>query len=378
MDAIQGAAALPAARTQTIGLNKQISLQALATAGADALTQDGGPPVAESRKHCGHHEHGRHHGRHGHHHNESEAGLRYRRSERTSLFIQTQEGDIVRLRFKQVESLGVKATAGSDGETELSAVEIRARETTRLGISVEGDLNDDELAAIQAVVDQAAGLAGDFFSGNAASAFDGAAALDVDGQQLAKVVLRMRVNEQLSYSRLGPQLAVSQPLIPGEASGEVPGEAPGQAVGSSESAPQAGQSAPSAASAGPAVTAQPEAAETSPAPEAGEAEVSARDPVSIYSEVFGFLSRLLASFSTAEILEADAPGGVPTGDASGESGVQLSLKLRIFSSMVASIHLSAPRAPEESSGSEVTGLSVLSDAVETMAAANEPPLEQIA
>jgi hypothetical protein len=46
--------------------------------------------------------------------------------------------------------------------------------------------------------------------------------------------------------------------------------------------------------------------------------------------------------------------------------------------MVASIHLSAPRAPEESSGSEVTGLSVLSDAVETMAAANEPPLEQIA
>ena len=48
----------------------------------------------------------------------SASSLRYRRSERTTLFIRTQEGDLVRLSFRTRESVNLQTAHAQDGDGE--------------------------------------------------------------------------------------------------------------------------------------------------------------------------------------------------------------------------------------------------------------------
>jgi hypothetical protein len=127
----------------------------------------------------------------------SSAALRFRRSERTALYIETQEGDVVRLKIKVRDSLHAATHTGDDGAT---LTEVAASSTIKIRFSVEGDLNADELAAIRSVVEQATAIAGEFFAGDAPEAFAAAAGLEIDGAQLARVGLRLAVREQLGYA----------------------------------------------------------------------------------------------------------------------------------------------------------------------------------
>src|SRR5690606_13188218 len=100
----------------------------------------------------------------------SVASLRYRRSERAALYIETQEGDIVRLRDKV--SSGLDGRVGqARGECDVGELGVKARSDVRIRFTVEGDLNAEELAAIRSVVEQVGGLAEELFAGDAAEAF---------------------------------------------------------------------------------------------------------------------------------------------------------------------------------------------------------------
>lgn len=89
----------------------------------------------------------------------------------------------------------------------LKTLQLEGGSSTQIKFSVKGDLNADELAAITSVIDQAGALAEDFFAGDLQSAFESAAAMTIDGQQLTKVGLKMQVREQFTYSQ--------QDLLPG-------------------------------------------------------------------------------------------------------------------------------------------------------------------
>ena len=160
---------------------------------------------------------------HRHHDHEEVAGLTYRRSERTSLTLETQEGDKVRLKIKATEMLAVESgKTGVDGDEQtISELEVQASSRTRIAVRVNGDLNEQELAAIQSVIEQAGAMAEDFFSGNASDAFASASELEIDATQLANVRIRMKTSEQLTYPMAGalqalgvtPQVETDEPNI---------------------------------------------------------------------------------------------------------------------------------------------------------------------
>ena len=138
-----------------------------------------------------------------HKHRHEDAGetgaLTYRRSERTSLMVETLEGDTVRLKVKASESLTVNGgQLNEDGDT-IADIEMLARSHTRISVKVKGDLNEQEMTAIQAIIDQAGSMATDFFAGDAEDAFATASALEIDATQLANVRIRMKSSEQLTY-----------------------------------------------------------------------------------------------------------------------------------------------------------------------------------
>jgi hypothetical protein len=140
---------------------------------------------------------------------DSTATLRYRRSERTALYIQTQEGDVVRLRIKVRDSATASGSGGNGGDKPVAELSVNARSSVKISFHVDGNLNADELAAIQDVVEQVGTLADEFFAGDVPAAFAAAQDLNIDGSQLAKVGLRLSQHQSVTYR--GPAPASSAP-----------------------------------------------------------------------------------------------------------------------------------------------------------------------
>lgn len=111
------------------------------------------------------------------------------------LSVTTREGDRLRISIAQASASYSEqgVVAGSDGQNS-AAVAYSRGSSVQIGafqISVEGDLNDQELAALGDLLKQVEGLSSSFYSGDMAGAFDRAMALDMDGSQLASLSLRL-------------------------------------------------------------------------------------------------------------------------------------------------------------------------------------------
>ncbi len=132
----------------------------------------------------------------------------YARTDKASLSIGTQEGDEVRIRFASRSGL-VAQDGGADSGAERR---VYGFASGRIEVSVEGDLNDEELAAIGALVAKVDALAKDFFAGDIQKAFTAAAHLGFDGEQIASFALKLSSRELLQQS--GPVAALPKPPQP--------------------------------------------------------------------------------------------------------------------------------------------------------------------
>jgi hypothetical protein len=237
-------------------------------------------------------------------------------------------------------------SSDSDPEsgTEVAETTLRAKSSMKLSLTVKGDLNDDEMAAIQAVFVQSAALADEFFAGDYAAAFESASALQIDAQQLAKVSLRLQVRESLTYSGSG-----LPPILFGAPSGSEPvaiesapkaQTAPAVTEAKAQSAPAEPApetavpvaTAPNAESDSEAVAAESESAgETLPAEQAASPAATSASAF-WFAAVIDFVGKLIDAFDVpAETVEPSEA------DPSRKSDLDLSLKLRIFSSMLVEI-----------------------------------------
>lgn len=346
---------------------------------------------------------------------ESTFSLRYRGSARTALLIETQEGDTVRLKIKATESLKVDAARLEDGDRVVSSAQLQNRSRTSISLIVNGDLNAEELASIQSIVEQASKLASDFFSGDLNGAFKAATELDVDGQQLAKVGLKMRMKEQLTYSQHSVRNALA---VPPEKSAQSHLASSDRTVPKSEPAPVTPPTAVEQRTARPAVVAQTptENAESvspaSPALEVPPARPSAEStntvspssqrPLSMVanrgltpagngpldfmqdmlSVIADFLTQLADAFdqiqADSEPSDADSMGG--------QMSVSTTLKFKIFESvLVSASELAANEASSDSardvleSSSDDDGVPALvAETVEAVAAARQEPVSATA
>ncbi len=130
--------------------------------------------------------------------------------------IRTQEGDVVTLDLRRRESFSATDVAVQGAGGSFTSTEVEASSKSRLVLNVRGDINAEELAAIQGVFEQAEAIAADFFGGDIAAAFEAASGLAYDSEQLSRVSLRFREREvtNVSFAQASTFTSpVAQPVI---------------------------------------------------------------------------------------------------------------------------------------------------------------------
>jgi hypothetical protein len=163
----------------------------------------------------------------------------------------------VQIRFRNKEGVVSQTATSASGEER----RVYAFSAGRIEISVKGDLNDEELAAISELVGKVESLAADFFAGDVQKAFEAATTLGFDAEQIAGFALKLSTRESLRQESIGkPAIAkpapVPNPVI-------VPVGSTPEPEGVVESAPAAAVAVPvvpAAAAAPPESATSPEAA----------------------------------------------------------------------------------------------------------------------
>ena len=142
---------------------------------------------------------------------ESSLEVDARSRQRSVIRIRTQEGDVVRLDVSRADRLSVSEDVLETGEgiSRETAIELSSR--SRLSLKVRGDLNEAELTAIRDVFKVAENLAEEFFAGDIEAAFEIAAGLEYDSEQLARVSLRFRNVERISIAQSVLRTTVTGP-----------------------------------------------------------------------------------------------------------------------------------------------------------------------
>lgn len=136
------------------------------------------------------------------------AAITQKTQQKLALEVVTQEGDRVKIviderRFSDQRGI---AQTGPDGT--IAAFSSQSSFQGRYRISVEGQLNQDEQAALNDLFAQVDDISSRFFGGDVQSAFEQAQSLNLDGQQLASFALNLKfsqVTRASSYSETANQ-----------------------------------------------------------------------------------------------------------------------------------------------------------------------------
>jgi len=116
-------------------------------------------------------------------------------AETFELSVTTRDGDRLRISVAQASANWSQSSfaASSDGKS-TNVVGSSQSGSMRIGgwqVDVEGELDDDEIKALEKLFSQVQDLSDKFYAGDLAGAFDRAMALEMDGEQLASMSLRL-------------------------------------------------------------------------------------------------------------------------------------------------------------------------------------------
>ncbi|MGF6695344.1 DUF5610 domain-containing protein [Pseudomonas sp. D(2018)] len=117
------------------------------------------------------------------------------KAETFDLEVKTRDGDRLRISIAQASASWSRSSvvAASDGKNALVAASSQSS-SLQIGawqIEVDGELDDEEKAALSDLLGQVQDISSKFYSGDVAGAFDRAMALDMDGEQLASMSMRL-------------------------------------------------------------------------------------------------------------------------------------------------------------------------------------------
>jgi hypothetical protein len=116
-------------------------------------------------------------------------------AETFDLEVKTRDGDKLRISIAQASadwSRGsVAAAADGNGTVVLASGQSSSLRIGAWQVEVEGELDEEERAALGDLLGQVQDISSKFYSGDLAGAFDRALALDMDGEQLASMSLRL-------------------------------------------------------------------------------------------------------------------------------------------------------------------------------------------
>ena len=109
--------------------------------------------------------------------------------------VTTRDGDRLRISIAQASASwsqsGVLASSNGSGSSVLASSQSGSLQIGAWQVSVEGELDDEERAALEKLFGQVQDLSNKFYAGDLSGAFDRAMALDMDSEQLASMSLRL-------------------------------------------------------------------------------------------------------------------------------------------------------------------------------------------
>lgn len=138
----------------------------------------------------------------------------YQYQERSfSLDLKTSEGDSITIRVKSSQEASASQQSGGGW----SNLQWGSTDMTGFDLIIEGDLNDQERADIEALLGQVNELANDFYSGNYDLAWEKAQALDIEGSSLLSMDMNLRAVEAKGvgvYEQMSGDQALPKGLSP--------------------------------------------------------------------------------------------------------------------------------------------------------------------
>ena len=109
--------------------------------------------------------------------------------------VTTRDGDRLRISIAQASAnwsqSGIVASSNGNGSSVVASSQSGSLQIGAWQISVEGELDDEERAALEKLFGQVQDLSNKFYAGDLSGAFDRAMALEMDGEQLASMSLRL-------------------------------------------------------------------------------------------------------------------------------------------------------------------------------------------
>ena len=109
--------------------------------------------------------------------------------------VTTRDGDRLRISIAQASAnwsqSGVVAGSNGNGSSVVASSQSGSLQIGAWQVSVEGELDDEERAALEKLFGQVQDLSNKFYAGDLSGAFDRAMALEMDGEQLASMSLRL-------------------------------------------------------------------------------------------------------------------------------------------------------------------------------------------
>ena len=110
----------------------------------------------------------------------------------------TQEGDRVKILVNSGQSFSSDQMRFQNGGTSIDAFEVNYSSFDDLSFTVEGDLNEEELAALNDLFSQVNDVAETFYGGDVELAFDQAMSVGMDPEQLASFAVNMNQSETIA------------------------------------------------------------------------------------------------------------------------------------------------------------------------------------
>lgn len=120
--------------------------------------------------------------------------------QKSMIKIRTQEGDLVRLSLRQASEMSASSAELAEGDSFAQSLQIDYSSSSRLAVMVRGDLNEAEMGAIESVLAQAQEMADAFFGGDIGAAFASASSFEFDTEQLARVKMRFKMQQESEVS----------------------------------------------------------------------------------------------------------------------------------------------------------------------------------
>jgi hypothetical protein len=143
-------------------------------------------------------------------------GAKLKSSAKGILEIKTLEGDTITLNFASRSKASLQNLQASNGTFQLDSTEFQAFSKSRVSISVQGDLNESELLAVQDLVDQVSQLTDGFFSGDLNAALSQASDLKLDSSQLSSYSLHLALRQTFEAFGLNLNLPPAAETLPSD------------------------------------------------------------------------------------------------------------------------------------------------------------------